>query len=87
MVYQIGGETVKNKIKFKIMEFLYRHKLFGVHKKCWADLVISTKLAGKWRDIQDATKCGYCCACMTKEEREEYLRRKFNVYDTQKRLR
>lgn len=62
--------TKKQKIKFKIIDFLYRHKLFGIHKKCWADLVIYTHISNDWGSVGEANKCGYCGACMTKEEIE-----------------
>lgn len=55
-------------IRFKIIDFLYKHKLFGIHKKCWATLVIYTDINQNWNSVEDAKKCGYCGACMTKEE-------------------
>lgn len=62
---------MKEKIRFKLIEFLYKHKLFGIHKKCWADLVIYSMISGDWYSVGRATKCGYCGACMTNEELEE----------------
>lgn len=32
---------MKEPLIFKIIEFMYNHKLFGVHKKCWTWLVIN----------------------------------------------
>ncbi len=62
---------MKKKIQFKIIEFLYKYKLFGIHKKCWADLVIYTHISGDWHSVTKASKCGYCGACMTDKELEE----------------
>jgi len=59
---------LKNKIKFKIVEFLYKYKLFGFHKKCWADLVIFSMFDSNWNDVRNANKCGYCGSCISKEE-------------------
>jgi len=58
----------KSKIRFKIIDFLYRHRLFGIHKKCWATLVIYTDISGDWDSVEESSKCGYCGACMTKDE-------------------
>lgn len=46
----------KAEIRFKIIDFLYRHKLFGIHKKCWADLVIYTNISGDWQSVGESKK-------------------------------
>lgn len=63
--------TLKQKIKLKIIEFLYDHKLFGVHKRCWVDLYYYVLVDGNWDSVKYASKCGYCGTCMTKEEIEK----------------
>lgn len=61
-------DEIKKETRFKVVEFLYKHKLFGFHKKCWADLVIYSMISGDWDSVRTAKKCGYCGACMTREE-------------------
>lgn len=68
---------LKEKLRFKIIEFLYNHKLFGFHKKCWATLVIYS-MYGDWDSVIEATKCGYCGSCMTDEEWASELARRMN---------
>ena len=60
-------DKIIHEIKFRVIEFLYRHKLFKVDKKCWANLVAYCYNSGKYRDVPRANKCGYCGSCMTKE--------------------
>lgn len=56
-------KTTEN-LRFKVVSFLYDHKLFGIHTKCWADLVIYSMVNHDWESVSEATKCGYCGACM-----------------------
>lgn len=58
----------KEKLRFKIIEFLYDYKLFGIHKKCWAELVVYAQITGDWESVGECRKCGYCGACMTEDE-------------------
>lgn len=52
-----------NNIRFKIIEFLDRKKLFGVHKKCWGHLVLWSIGVIPWEEVPIATcgNCHYCC--------------------------
>jgi len=59
---------------FKFIQFFYNHKLFGVHKKCWARLVsnyLFKPFHDSYEDIPDCnmcegdpwTYCGKECGC------------------------
>ncbi|MBC8588063.1 hypothetical protein [Paratissierella segnis] len=55
-------KTSLNNIRFKIIEFLDRKRLLGVHRKCWANLVVWSIGATTWGEIPDAicSSCHYC---------------------------
>jgi len=45
---------------FKIIEFMYYHKLFGVHKKCWAQLVGNYYYKPYYNKYMDISECDLC---------------------------
>lgn len=59
-------EEIKNKIRFKIISFLDKKKLFGINKKCWADLVCWGMGFKDWEDVGEA-RCKECEYCRPKE--------------------
>ena len=54
---------MKHTFTFRILEFCFDHKLFGVQKKCWARLVtnyLHKPFFDHYIDVTDCNKCGYC---------------------------
>jgi hypothetical protein len=53
-----------NHWRYVFVNWYFNHS----QRYCWADLALWSLGRHRWRDMSAPKKCGYCYACMNKEE-------------------
>lgn len=70
----LGKTKIELWIRLKIINIAW----WSVPKRwCWASLVAWATISWKHYAWERKHKCGWCCACMTKEEMGEDVKAKF----------